>query len=232
MKEHASITRLRQADPAAGREMAVDPDLRRARVEAILASTGPDPVAPPSRRPRLRRAAVVAVAVLAIPGAALAANAVFGPGDVERGLPAGAQLLVGTDPACDEVEADVVYDCKLGTPPRVDQAGPEAGGQPDWRGAVTLIVDRGDRINGGCRSQVSDGAAWRCYIGQAAAEQQLLDPHLLGTPIHDRCDSPGSSGPPAASPYSAAPGSAIILCGSRDIVAFAAQKLQPEKRTP
>jgi hypothetical protein len=215
---------MRQADPAAGRDVAVDPDLRRARVEAILASTSPDPVAPPSRRPRLRRALVVGVAVLAVPGAALAANAVFGPDDVERGLPAGAQLLVGTDPACDEAERDVVYDCKLGSQPRVEQSGVAEGAQPDWRGAVTLIVDRDDRINGGCRSQVSDGTAWRCYIGQAAAEQQILDPHLLGTPIHDRCDgNSAASGPPEASPFSAAPGSAIILCGSRDIVGFAAQ---------
>jgi hypothetical protein len=223
MIEHTVITRLRQADPAAGRDVAIDPGLRRARVEAILASTSPDPDAPPPRRPRMRRGVAVAVAVLAVPGAALAANAVFGPGDVERGLPAGAQLLVGTDPTCSEVDPDVVYDCKLGTAPSVEQSGSVPSGQPDWLGAVTLIVDRGDRIDGGCRSQVSDGSAWRCYIGQAAAEQQILDPNLLGTPIHDRCDRPGSSGPPTPSPYSAAPGSAIILCGSRDIVGFAAQ---------
>jgi hypothetical protein len=227
MTEHAVITRLRQADPANGRDAALDPRVRRARVEAILASTGPDPVAPPSRRPRARRAVAVALAVLAVPGAALAANAVFGAEDVERGLPAGAKLLVGTDPTCDEVEPDVVYDCKLRTAPRVDESGSAPSGQPDWLGAVTLIVDRDDRINGGCRSHVSDGSAWRCYIGQAAAEQQILDPNLLGTPIHDRCDGSGASGPPTPSPYSAAPGSAIILCGSRDIVGFAAQPAEP-----
>jgi hypothetical protein len=228
MNEHAVITRLRRADPAAGRDVATDPDLRRARVEAILASSGPDPVVPPSRRPRSRRAVGVAVAVLAIPGAALAANAVFGPDDVERGLPAGARLLVGTHPTCVEVEPDVAYDCKLETAPTVEQSGSVPSGQPDWLGAVTLMVDRGDRINGGCRSRVSDGTAWRCYVGQAAADQQILDPNLLGTPIHDRCDGPGSSAPPTASPYSAAPGSAIILCGSRDIVGFAAQRAEPD----
>ena len=226
MNEHAVVTRLRQADPAAGRDVTIAPGLRRVRVEAILASTSPDPVAPPPPRPRGRRAVAVAVAVLAVPGAALAASAVFGPDDVERGLPAGAELLVGSDPACHEVEPDVVYDCKLGSPPKVGQSGSAPSGQPDWLGAVTLMVDRGDRINGGCRSQASDGSAWRCSIGQAAADQQILDPNLLGTPINDRCGGPGSSGPPTRSPYSAAPGSAIILCGSRDIVGFAAQKVE------
>jgi hypothetical protein len=222
MTEHAVITRLRQADPAAGLDVVIDPGLRRARVESIMASGSAEKSR--DRRPRVRRAVAVAVVALAVPAAALAASAVFGPDDVERGLPAGARLLVGTEPACDEVQPDVVYDCKLRTPPSVEQPGLVQSGQPDWLGAVTLLVDRGDRINGGCRSQVSDGTAWRCYVGQAAADQQILDPNLLGTPIHDRCDGgAGSSGPPAASPYSAAPGSAIILCGSRDIVGFAAR---------
>jgi hypothetical protein len=225
MNEHALITRLQGGDPAAGRDLVVDPALRRARVEAILASTEIEPVAPPSRRRRFPRAVAVAAVVLAVPGAALAANAVFGPGDVERGLPAGAHLLVGTDPTCAEAEPGIVFDCKLANPPTVEQSG--SAPKPDWRGAVTLLVDRDDRINGGCRSQVSDGSAWRCYIGQAADTQHILDPNLLGTPLKARCGGSGASAPPTPSPYSAAPGSAIILCGSRDIVGFAAVPAGP-----
>jgi hypothetical protein len=238
MTKHALINRLRSADPAAGRDVVDDPALRRARIDAILTSSGPDPLALPGAtaptlpraggRPRYRRAAFIAAAALAIPGAALAASAAFGPEDVERGLPAGAQLLVGTDPKCSEVERDVVYDCKLGQAPTVEQPAEAGNAQPPWLGAVSLIVDGQGLINGGCRSQSGDGTAWRCYIGQAAADQQILDPRLLGTPIHGHCEDSPSGGPPVASPLSAAPNSAIILCGARDIVAFPGVVARPD----
>jgi hypothetical protein len=41
MNQRSLITRLRKADPVAGREAADDPGLRRARIDAILASTAP-----------------------------------------------------------------------------------------------------------------------------------------------------------------------------------------------
>jgi hypothetical protein len=239
MKQRAVIDRLRSADPADGRHLVDAPALRRARVEAILGSTDPDPLAshrsPPRNRhrSRYRRATAVVAAAVAIPCAALAANAVFSATDVERGLPAGAKLLVGTDPVCSEVQRDAVYDCKLKVAPRIDQSGAAPNIQPSWLGAVSLMVDGGARINGGCRSQTRDGTAWRCYIGQAANEQHILHLQLLGTPIHNHCERstslktpPAGGGVPASArawgPDSAAPGSAIIMCGTRDIVGFAA----------
>jgi hypothetical protein len=244
VNENSVIRRLRRADPAAGRDVVDEPDLRRARVEAILTSSRPDSLAatPPRGGTRARasggfrypRTVALAVAALAIPGVALAASAMFGPDDVERGLPAGAQLLVGSDPACHVVEADISYDCTLKTAPTPRQSESALRPQPSWRGAVSLLVDRGGRIDGGCRSQSADGIAWRCYIGQAAAEQRILDPKLLGTPIHDHCDdstgaaSPVPDGAPVPrSALEAAPDSAIILCGARDLIGFSATRVAP-----
>jgi hypothetical protein len=233
MNQRTVLDRLRSADPADGRHVVDDPGLRRERFEAILRSTSPDPL-PARRRPvRQRLVMAAAAAALAIPCASLAASAVFSAHDVERGLPAGAKLLVGTAPACGEVKRDVVYDCKLKVAPAPEGSGAARALQPSWLGAVSLMVDGGNRINGGCRSQTGDGTAWRCYIGRPAADQRILDPRLLGNRIHDRCEPSASPPkPPVASPYSAAPGSAIILCGSRDVVGFAATTVRPSVRRP
>src|SRR4051812_16342816 len=209
MTKHTLIDRLMNADPAAGRDVVDDPALHRARIDAILGSAGPDPLAlpepaadtrpPASGGSRYRRAAIIAVAALAIPGAALAASAAFGPDDVERGLPAGAQLLVGTDPHCAEVERDTVYDCKLGEAPVVE--GAQAGdAQPPWLGAVSLIVDRAGRINGGCRSPAGGGMAWGCYIGAGAPGQQIMGPPPPRTPLHGHFEGSPPGAPPGASP--------------------------------
>ena len=43
-----------------------------------------------------------------------------------------------------------------------------------------LGYDATKHVNGGCRSLTSDGRQWRCYIGEAAVEQQIIGPDFLG----------------------------------------------------
>jgi hypothetical protein len=185
MNQRSLITRLRKADPVAGREAADDPGLRRARIDAILASSSPAPLAASaadaprrrgSPRPRYRRAMIAAAVVAVIPGAATLPKALDRPGS--------------------------------------------ATGQPvTW---TSLMVDREDRITGACRTQVEDRTVWRCYAGQAAPAQHLVDRALLGTAIHDRCDAPRAAEAP--SPLEAAPGSAIVLCGVHGVFGYSTSR--------
>jgi len=126
------------------------------------------------RRRRISTRVAVAVAVLAIlvPGIALAATQLIDTDAVEQSLPAGTLSLAGTDPTCTVVEQDVEYLCVLEHAPA-----PEV---PDWKGTVEPTVDATKHVNGGCRSLSSDGREWRCYIGQAAVDQQIIGPDFLG----------------------------------------------------
>jgi hypothetical protein len=129
------------------------------------------------RQPRRRRFSArlaVAVAVLAIvvPGVALAATQLIGTDDVEQSLPAGTLSLAGTNPTCTVVEQDVEYLCVLQHAPA-----PEVS---DWKGTVEPTVDATKHVNGGCRSLTSDGREWRCFIGQAAVDEQIIGPDFLG----------------------------------------------------
>jgi hypothetical protein len=221
------ITRLRAADPVAGSEPILDPPLIRARVEAMQGSGGTDALtlatASPSRfrrspgHPRFRRAVVLSIAALALPGAALAATTLFGAEDVERGLPDGAQVLNGSDPKCTEVEPGTVYDCALKIAPHDVPGGL---GEPgvSWRNAVSLMADRDERVNGGCVAQTADGMNWRCYVGRAAAEQWILDARLLGMPIHDECVDPVGGKPgenPGEGPTADQSPHGIFYCAMR-----------------
>ena len=126
------------------------------------------------RRRRISTRVAVAVAVLAIlvPGVALAATQLIGTDDVEQSLPAGTLSLAGTNPTCTVVEQDVEYLCVLEHAPA-----PEVS---DWKGTVEPTVDATKHVNGGCRSLTSDGRQWRCYIGQAAVDQEIIGPDFLG----------------------------------------------------
>jgi hypothetical protein len=115
--------------------------------------------------------AVVALAVL-IPGVALAASQLIGLDAVEQSLPAGTLALAGTNPTCTVVVQDVEYLCTLERAPA-----PEVS---DWKGTVEPTVDATKHVNGGCRSLTSDGREWRCYLGQAAVDQQIIGPDFLG----------------------------------------------------
>jgi len=137
-------------------------DLRRAEVPA---------------RPRRRRAVVaLVVAVIAIPGVAVAANALLSPSQVAQSIPQGTLALLNTHPTCTTVTQGVEYDCTLHGVPS-DQGGPIAG---QWLGTVEPTVDATKHVNGGCRSVNAAGTHWRCYIGQEAVRQQIIGAGFLG----------------------------------------------------
>jgi hypothetical protein len=129
-------------------------------------------LAHPRRRLSTRVAIGVAVLAVLVPGVALAATQLIGTDDVAQSLPAGTLSLAGTNPTCTVVEQDVEYVCALEHAPA-----PEVS---DWKGTVEPTVDATKHVNGGCRALASDGRRWRCYIGQAAVDQQIIGPDFLG----------------------------------------------------
>jgi hypothetical protein len=207
------ITRLKAADPAAGRQPVVDLELARVRVEAIEASVEPDALTATavrrarlrdgSRRPRVRRLATVGIALLALPAAALAATALTGADEVERALPDGAHVLNGTNPRCVEAETRAVFECTLTTPPPTPVG---EGAAESWLDSVSLLADRDEQVSGGCVAQRADGLRWRCYLGRAAADEWILDARLLGRPLDDRCVHPLK--PKPGQPATVVPGGA------------------------
>lgn len=133
--------------------------------------------APAPARPRRRRLVVaLAVAVVAIPGVAVAANAILSPTQVAQSLPQGTLALLHTHPTCTTVTAGVQYDCTLHTAPS-EQGAPMPG---QWLGTVEPTVDATKHVNGGCRSLNATGTHWRCYIGQEAVRQQIIGAGFLG----------------------------------------------------
>jgi hypothetical protein len=164
---------------------AAQTDLRLVRLgDALHAAAEADLAAQsmPVRRPRRFRASrrvtlgVVAAAV-AIPGAAVAATQLWGTDDVARSMPAGTLMLQGTEPSCTIVHDQVEYRCTLRRAP----SGEIAPGQ--MKGTVEPTVDPHGTVNGGCRSLDADGRTWSCYLGQAAVDQQIVGPALLGAHV-------------------------------------------------
>jgi hypothetical protein len=134
----------------------------------------------PRRLPRTRRlvVAIVATAVL-VPAAAVAATDLLSTSQVAASLPQGTKALIGTDPTCTVVTANVEYHCVLAQAPSEDGA-PAPGA---WNGTVEDTVDASKHVNGGCRSQNADGTEWECYIGQAAVQQKIIGAGFLGQPV-------------------------------------------------
>jgi hypothetical protein len=127
------------------------------------------------RRARRTRGLLLAAAVLAItvPGLSFAASALISNEEVAASLPAGTRMLQGTDPRCSVVVQDVEYRCELARPPESEIAG-------DLTGTVEPTVDATKHVNGGCRALDAKGLEWRCYIGRAAVDQQIIGPDFLG----------------------------------------------------
>jgi hypothetical protein len=147
--------------------------------DALYAATSADlarsrTAAAPRRQRRLM--AALAVAVVAIPGVAIAANALISPSQVARSIPQGTLALLNTHPTCTTVTAGVEYDCTLHATPS-ENGGPPAG---QWLGTVEPTVDASKHVNGGCRSLNAEGTHWHCYLGQAAVQQQIVGSGLLG----------------------------------------------------
>jgi hypothetical protein len=127
-------------------------------------------------RSRRRLAIAVAAVVVAVPGAALGANALLSTGQVATGLSHGTLALLGTHPRCTTVRAGVAYHCALSSAPTA-QGGPAAGG---WLRTVEPSVGPDHRIDGGCRALNADGTEWACYLGEAAVRQRIIGPDFLG----------------------------------------------------
>ena len=139
---------------------------------AAQADLSSRPAPGPRRRFSTRLAIAVAVLAVLVPSVALAASQLIGTDDVAESLPAGTLALAGTNPTCEVVVQDVEYLCTLEHAPA-----PEVS---DWKGTVEPTVDATKHVNGGCRALTSDGREWRCYIGQAAVEQQIIGEGFLG----------------------------------------------------
>ncbi|MEO9176720.1 MAG: hypothetical protein ABI317_14495 [Gaiellales bacterium] len=152
------------------------PDLARLGDELERATTADlRASAPRAARPRRvsrRLAIAIAVAVIGIPGVAIAANQLTSSSDVAASMPAGTLALAGTEPSCTVVSAGVEFHCVLAKAPA-----PEVS---DWKGTVEPTVDATKHVNGGCRSLTSDGTEWECYLGQAAVTQQIIGQGFLG----------------------------------------------------
>jgi hypothetical protein len=127
---------------------------------------------PRRRRISTRVAVAVAAVVILVPSVAVAASQLIGTDEVADSLPAGTLSLAGTEPTCTVVVQDVEYHCLLAHAPA-----PEIS---DWKGTVEPTVDATKHVNGGCRSLASDGREWKCYIGQAAVDQQIIGAGFLG----------------------------------------------------
>jgi hypothetical protein len=124
-----------------------------------------------TRRRRRVFGGAISLAIL-LPGAAVAAN-LLTEEDVARSLPQGTHFLVGTQPTCEEVKPDVEYRCTI-------KGAFESEIDGSLEGTVEPTVDASKHVNGGCRSVRADGREWRCYIGKAAVEQQIIGPDFLG----------------------------------------------------
>jgi hypothetical protein len=141
--------------------------------DALERAAGRDLARARPRRGRRRRLALAAaVALVALPGLAFAADRLTSNDDVAASMPAGTLALAGTEPQCTVVRPDVEFHCVLTRPPA-----PEVS---DWKGTVEPTVDRTKHVNGGCRSLRSDGLEWQCYVGPEAVAQQIIGAGFLG----------------------------------------------------
>ena len=131
------------------------------------------------RHPR-RLAVAAALTVVLVPAAAIAATDLLSPGQVAASLPQGTKALIGTNPSCTVVTADVEYRCVLAGAPSIDGAPTSASGVPQWLGTVEPTVDATKHVNGGCRAQNKAGTDWECYIGQTAVQQKIIGAGFLG----------------------------------------------------
>jgi hypothetical protein len=125
---------------------------------------------------RRRIAVTVAVAVVAVPGVALAVDELLSPNQVASSLSSGTLALLGTHPSCTTVQDGVEYHCVLQSVP-TNQGGPPAN---QWLNTVEPSVGADQHVNGGCRAQNQAGTEWECYLGEAAVTQKIIGQGFLG----------------------------------------------------
>jgi hypothetical protein len=134
---------------------------------------------PALRRPPRRALVLVAAVLVVCGGTAVGAVIALTGSEVQEFLPRGHAVFTGTDPTCVAVRENVEYDCTLAhSPTGMTITGSD--GLPAFKGTVVQIVDGQNHIAGGCRARTDDGMHWRCYLGDEAVKQQILDKSLLG----------------------------------------------------
>jgi hypothetical protein len=140
--------------------------------DALEQAAAADLAAAASRRGRRRLVLAATAVVIAVPGAAIAADRLIQDEDVARSMPAGALIFAEQTPTCETVREDVEYRCVL-------QHSPDFW-TPEQQGAVYQTVDATQHVNGGCRNTSADGLTWSCYVGQEAVRQGIIGPDFLG----------------------------------------------------
>ncbi|MGH7541783.1 MAG: hypothetical protein ACRELC_12360 [Gemmatimonadota bacterium] len=123
-------------------------------------------------------ALVAVVVAVAAAGTAIASRLVT-ESDVERFLPQGSAVFVGTDPQCVAIDPGVAYRCRLARPPAT-VAVTGSDGRPAYKGAKFGTVDDESRVNGGCVAVNHPGTLWDCYLGERAVAEDILSPGVLG----------------------------------------------------
>jgi hypothetical protein len=133
------------------------------------------------RRARPRKRVGLALAALtvalAVPAAAIATG-VFGSNQEVADSIEGGIALPGAEPTCTTIRPALEYECVVEPGRLTNGEHIEAG---HWLGVVEGSMDKTTlRVNGGCRSQDTEGTHWLCYIGQESVRQGILMPSALG----------------------------------------------------
>ncbi|MGH2873378.1 MAG: hypothetical protein ACRDL5_13080, partial [Solirubrobacteraceae bacterium] len=128
------------------------------------------------------------LAAIAVPAAAIAATQLISTGQVAASLPQGTKALIGTDPTCMVVTANVEYHCVLAKAPSNDgapQSGSGNGPSVSWSvgpGAVTRV-------------KLSDG---KTFVIKAGSERTLKQNVASLLKEHGvKVTTTGSQAPPA-----------------------------------
>jgi hypothetical protein len=191
-------------------EAAIDTAIRTRNTSALarhdIAVSTLEEVSMPQVRRTSSRARRVAFAggllglALAGTGAAVALGG-LSTDEVERGMPGGSWIFIGTEPTCTTTD-EVVYDCTLGNSPRPEwtnvsyrridtrrdgswEISPSESPHlidGEYNGRLELIVDDQSRIAGGCVGQDDAGMHWTCYVGEGAVDEGVVTAELLGQP--------------------------------------------------
>jgi hypothetical protein len=160
------------------------------------ARSGSQPAAP--RRRRRRLAVGAAALVLGVPAAALGANALLSTQDVAQSLPAGTRALIGTQPTCTVVTANVEYHCTLAEAPSNPGAPVPASNAAKLPFKLAHLHGRDGEVltrgSAACRSAL-------VALGQAKASAQAVRAWRLGE-VRSACairyaPAMGASGPSA-----------------------------------
>jgi len=107
------------------------------------------------------------------PGGRAPTAAEVTPQQVALGMPAGAAIFAGTDPACALSADATTFRCTLSRAPA-----PEIANFVDTKEPLAL----GGRVAGGCLGLDRGGMTWQCYIGQDAIDRAIIGQNLLGQP--------------------------------------------------